>query len=100
MSGAFWQEPACVKSGLRKKELQVREFMSFSEIGLDQRLVSRCESLGYKAPTPIQMRAIPLILTGVDLIGCAETGTGKTAAFLLPVIDRIMRVTRPGCGHW
>ncbi len=70
--------------------------MSFSEIGLDQRLVSRCESLGYKAPTPIQMRAIPLILTGVDLIGCAETGTGKTAAFLLPVIDRIMRVTRPG----
>ena len=45
--------------------------------------------MGYETPTPIQEQAIPLILDGKDLIGCAQTGTGKTAAFLLPVMHRI-----------
>jgi ATP-dependent RNA helicase RhlE len=70
--------------------------MNFSELGLDLKLVSRCESLGYTQPTPIQEQAIPVILTGRDLIGCAATGTGKTAAFLLPVLQRILTMPRPG----
>jgi ATP-dependent RNA helicase RhlE len=58
--------------------------------------VRRCESLGYEEPTLIQERAIPLVLTGADLIGCAETGTGKTAAFLLPTMQRMSETPRPG----
>ena len=72
--------------------------MSFSELGLDAALVRRCESLKYIAPTPIQQQAVPVILRGDDLIGCASTGTGKTAAFLLPILQRLPAVVpaRPG----
>lgn len=70
--------------------------MSFLELGLDQRLASRCESLGYDKPTPIQKQAIPVIGTGRDVIGCAATGTGKTAAFLLPILNRIIEKSMPG----
>ena len=70
--------------------------MNFSELGLAPTQVSVCESLGYKTPTPIQREAIPVILTGRDVIGCAETGTGKTAAFLLPILQRISGSFRPG----
>jgi ATP-dependent RNA helicase RhlE len=70
--------------------------MNFSELGLAKAQLSACESLGYKTPTPIQTKAIPTILTGQDLIGCAETGTGKTAAFLLPIIQKISERSRPG----
>src|SRR5215207_892130 len=70
--------------------------MNFSELGLRPTYVRRCESLGYEQPTPIQERAIPVVLTGSDLIGCAETGTGKTAAFLLPTIQRMIETPRPG----
>lgn len=70
--------------------------MNFSELGLTSAQLSACESLGYKTPTPIQTKAIPTILSGEDLIGCAETGTGKTAAFLLPIIQRISERSRPG----
>jgi len=70
--------------------------MEFSQLGLRPALVRRCESLGYKEPTAIQERAIPFVLTGADLIGCAETGTGKTAAFLLPALQRMSESPRPG----
>jgi ATP-dependent RNA helicase RhlE len=70
--------------------------MSFSQLGLHPTLVRRCETLEYTEPTPIQEQAIPIILSGADLIGCAATGTGKTAAFLLPLLDRISAVTRDG----
>jgi ATP-dependent RNA helicase RhlE len=70
--------------------------MSFSQLGLQPALLRRCESLGYTEPTPIQQRAIPVILSGSDLIGCAETGTGKTAAFFLPTIQRLGATARPG----
>jgi ATP-dependent RNA helicase RhlE len=63
--------------------------MSFSELGLNSALVRRCEALKYITPTPIQQQAIPVILRGEDLIGCASTGTGKTAAFLLPIIQNL-----------
>lgn len=64
--------------------------MKFSELGLCEWLVSRCESLDFREPTPIQQKAIPAILKGADLVACAETGTGKTAAFLLPTIENIL----------
>lgn len=70
--------------------------MNFSQLGLAPAQVSACESLGYKTPTPVQREAIPVILTGRDVIGCAETGTGKTAAFLLPIIQRLSESFRPG----
>ena len=63
--------------------------MIFSQLGLAPAQVRSCESLGYTEPTLIQQQAIPVVLSGQDLIGCAETGTGKTAAFLLPIIQRI-----------
>jgi ATP-dependent RNA helicase RhlE len=70
--------------------------MNFSQLGLQDSLARVCESLGYTEPTPIQQQAIPVVLSGSDLIGCAETGTGKTAAFLLPIIQRMSNVARPG----
>jgi ATP-dependent RNA helicase RhlE len=70
--------------------------MNFSQLGLADAQVRVCESLGYLNPTPIQVKAIPLILSGTDMIGCAETGTGKTAAFLLPVILNLSTKKRPG----
>lgn len=54
------------------------------------------ESMGYKQPTPIQQQAIPVIQAGKDLIACAQTGTGKTAAFVLPVLDKIIRAKKHG----
>ena len=70
--------------------------MNFSQLGLESPQVRACESLGYTTPTPIQIKTIPTILAGHDLIGCAETGTGKTAAFLLPIIQTISERARPG----
>ena len=70
--------------------------MNFSELGLTGTQLRACESLGYTIPTAIQAKAIPIVLRGEDLIGCAETGTGKTAAFLLPIIQKICERSRPG----
>ena len=60
---------------------------SFKDLGIIESLCEACEALGYKAPTPIQAEAIPLALRGRDLIGLAETGSGKTAAFALPILQ-------------
>ena len=60
---------------------------SFHELGIIDSLCDACIALGYKAPTPIQSEAIPLALQGRDLIGLAETGSGKTAAFALPILQ-------------
>ena len=63
--------------------------MTFAELGLRPELVRAVDSAGYTTPTPIQERGIPLALEGRDLIACAQTGTGKTAAFLLPILHRL-----------
>src|SRR6266576_4738361 len=70
--------------------------MNFSQLGLAPAQVRSCESLRYTEPTPIQEQGIPVVLSGQDLIGCAETGTGKTAAFLLPIIQKLSEKPRPG----
>ena len=62
---------------------------------LDQRLQRAINDAGYTTPTPIQAQAIPRLLDGRDLIGIAQTGTGKTAAFMLPILDRLVKVRRP-----
>ena len=59
----------------------------FAEFGLSEPLLAAVAEAGYEAPTPIQEKAIPLVLRGVDVLGCAETGTGKTASYALPIID-------------
>lgn len=63
--------------------------MSFKRLGLDLNLVESVQVMGYDKPTPIQEEAIPQALAGRDIIGCAQTGTGKTAAFILPTLQRI-----------
>jgi superfamily II DNA/RNA helicase len=61
--------------------------MSFADLGLSQEVLQAVADAGYTAPTPIQQQAIPHVLTGRDVLGCAQTGTGKTAGFTLPMID-------------
>jgi ATP-dependent RNA helicase RhlE len=70
--------------------------MSFNTFGLHPTLLRAIQTLGYTDPTPIQQAAIPAILAGRDLIGCAQTGTGKTAAYLLPVLHRFLHNPTPG----
>lgn len=67
--------------------------MNFSELGLDERLLSGIESMGYETATPVQEQVIQPILQGKDIIASAQTGTGKTAAFLLPVVNKL--ITEP-----
>lgn len=65
--------------------------MNFSEFGLNESLVEAISYMGFEKATPIQEKAIPEIMQGNDLIGCAQTGTGKTAAFILPMLDKLAR---------
>ncbi|MEY4201751.1 MAG: hypothetical protein RLZZ265_3491 [Verrucomicrobiota bacterium] len=71
--------------------------MSFTKLGLSATVLEGVKAMGYTEPTPIQLRAIPLVLEGRDIIGSAQTGTGKTAAFALPILTKLRhheRVTR------
>ncbi len=70
--------------------------MNFRELGLRAEMAEMCERIGYFEPTPIQEKAIPVILEGGDVIGTAETGTGKTAAFLLPILQKMGPKNKPG----
>src|SRR6202051_1496931 len=63
--------------------------MSFSALGLSEKILEGVKAMGYIQPTPIQLRAIPLVLSGRDVIGSAQTGTGKTAAFALPILSKL-----------
>jgi ATP-dependent RNA helicase RhlE len=67
--------------------------MSFQEFGLTDEIVHGVQSMGYIDPTPIQLRAFPIVLGGRDLIGSAQTGTGKTAAFGLPILSKLKNHT-------
>ena len=68
--------------------------MTFHDFNFDTRLVDGLDSMGIRIPTPIQEQAIPVILQQKDLIACAQTGTGKTAAYLLPILNRIIHTEK------
>ncbi|MEL7048510.1 MAG: DEAD/DEAH box helicase, partial [Pseudomonadota bacterium] len=74
---------------------------TFSKLDLHATLLRALEAESYTTPTPIQARAIPSVLERKDLLGIAQTGTGKTAAFALPIIDRLLnepkKAIRKGC---
>jgi superfamily II DNA/RNA helicase len=63
---------------------------SFAELGLRPEILRAVAEAGYTTPTPIQLQAIPLILEGLDVMGGAQTGTGKTAGFALPILQKLM----------
>ena len=65
--------------------------MSFDNLGLGANTLSAIKDAGYTSPTPIQSQAIPAVLNGTDVLGCAQTGTGKTASFTLPIIERLSK---------
>lgn len=66
--------------------------MTFQDLNLIKNIQQALTEEGYTAPTPIQQQAIPIILEGTDLVGCAQTGTGKTAAFAIPIINYLHRI--------
>lgn len=68
--------------------------MTFHDFNFDSRLVDGLDSMGIRTPTPIQSKAIPVIMKQKDLIACAQTGTGKTAAYLLPILNRIIHTEK------
>ncbi len=69
--------------------------MSFAQLGLAEPLLRAVSAAGYSIPTPIQLQAIPHVIAGRDLLGCAQTGTGKTAAFALPLLHRMLKAAPP-----
>jgi len=69
----------------------MQQTVSFDNLGLDPALLKAVQRLGYTSPTPVQAEAIPAILAGRDVVGSAVTGSGKTAAFLLPIIQRLTK---------
>ena len=74
--------------------------MTFDELNLAPAIMKAVREQGYETPTPIQAQAIPAVLAGQDLLAGAQTGTGKTAAFTLPLLDRLSRelLTAGGAG--
>ena len=75
------------------KRMEDMERPTFAQLGLSEPVLRALADCGYEEPTPIQLEAIPIVMEGDDLIACAQTGTGKTAAFALPLVDDI--ATRP-----
>lgn len=69
---------------------KIKQLNSFKDSKLRDLLLENVEKSGYKKPTPIQKYAIPIILAKRDMMGCAQTGSGKTAAFILPILQRIL----------
>ncbi len=94
--GSFGKTEAEFARFINKAEIveKVEHFVpehKFEDFAIDERLKKNIVTKGYTLPTPIQDKAIPHILRGADLVGLAETGTGKTAAFLIPLIDKVLK---------
>jgi len=90
------QHPQCLEPGLNvtNTEKEGKEKMSFEKFELHAKILAGVEALGYKKPTPIQLQSILPIMQGRDVMGLAQTGTGKTAAFVLPMLQRLMQKER------
>ncbi|CAK8564573.1 unnamed protein product [Lathyrus sativus] len=76
-------------------EEENQETKSFNDLGLSEQLVEACDKLGWKSPLKIQIEAIPLALEGKDVIGLAQTGSGKTGAFALPILHALLEAPQP-----
>jgi ATP-dependent RNA helicase RhlE len=79
-----------VSESSRMEQVEVHLIAKFSDLGLRPEVLQSVADAGYTTPTPIQCQAIPLALKGRDIMGLAQTGTGKTAAFTLPIVDRLI----------
>lgn len=64
--------------------------MTFENLNLIEPILKALQEEGYSTPTPIQEKSIPILLQGKDLLGCAQTGTGKTAAFSIPILQKLL----------
>lgn len=73
--------------------------MTFASLGLSASILNAIDEMGYRTPSPIQTQAIPAVLAGKDVMAAAQTGTGKTAAFGLPMLQRLDKGRRPAAGH-
>ena len=85
----FWDLNLEIRKAIRKEEC-----MSFISFNLRQEITAGVKALGYSTPTPVQREAIPPVLQGHDVMALAQTGTGKTAAFVLPILERLMKGPR------
>ena len=75
--------------------IKIKElYLNFEEFSLDPRIMAGVKEAGFVTPTPIQQQAIPIVLKGGDILGLAQTGTGKTAAFMLPILQRLLHGPR------
>ena len=74
--------------------------MQFRDLGLSAPILKALEEQGYRKPSPIQEKAIPPALAGRDVLGCAQTGTGKTCAFATPILQRLGPVPGPRRPSW
>jgi ATP-dependent RNA helicase DDX56/DBP9 len=83
-----------------KQKSKAEEGASFQSLGLDSRLLQGIVKLGFKHPTLVQQKAIPLALSGKDVLARAKTGGGKTAAYVLPVVNGILRRKEEGRQVW
>lgn len=68
--------------------------MKFDELNIDERILRAVEDMGFEETSPIQTQAIPAVLEGIDVIGQAQTGTGKTAAYSIPMLQKINQMLR------
>src|SRR6476619_3244072 len=78
-----------IEKGMTDDNKSEPEVESFEQFGLSKPLMRAIDEVGYEAPTPIQLKTIPLLMTGRNVIGQAQTGTGKTAAFALPILQKL-----------
>ena len=86
--------PAAARFGVRKAQIgrlyvNTNEITRFDQLGLSEKVLAAVAEMGYEEPSPVQCGAIPAVLEGRDVMAAAQTGTGKTAAFLLPTLDRL-----------
>ncbi|HEC37372.1 MAG TPA: DEAD/DEAH box helicase [bacterium] len=85
------EEKRFAKENKILQSVQVSNGTKFTDLDLNPELLRAIKDAGYRSPTPIQVQAIPIVLKGQDLLGCAQTGTGKTAAFALPTLQRLSK---------
>jgi ATP-dependent RNA helicase DeaD len=83
----------------KHRKEHMKQNITFDELGLSHKIAKACHNLGFEHPSEIQSQAIPVLLQGRDVIGLAQTGTGKTAAFGLPMLERIIRDHRASTGQ-